>query len=135
RRLPSKRWQASYTGPDLARHTAPHTFASKMDAEVWLAQERALVDGSGWVAPKRRAEIAERLAPPTFGEYAQQWLADRPLKPRTRDGYQHLLRRYLEPEFGGLLVSDLTPALVRRWWAGLSPAHPTVNARAYALLR
>lgn len=135
RRLPSKRWQASYTGPDLARHAAPHTFGSKMDAEVWLAWERALVDRPGWVAPKQRADTAERLAPPTFGEYAQQWLADRPLKPRTREGYQHLLRRYLDPEFGELLVSDLTPALVRRWWAGLSPQHPTVNARSYALLR
>lgn len=87
------------------------------------------------MAPKRRAELAERLAPPTFGEFARQWLADRSLNPRTREGYEHLLRRYLEPEFGDLLVSDLTPALVRRWWAGLSPDHPTVNARAYALLR
>ncbi len=135
RRLPSKRWQATYVGPDLARHTAPHTFAAKADAEAWLAQEWALVSGDDWVAPKRRAELAERLAPPTFGEYARQWLADRSLKPRTREGYEHLLRRYLEPEFGDLLVSDLTPALVRRWWAGLSPDHPTVNARAYALLR
>jgi integrase len=75
------------------------------------------------------------LAPPTFGEYARQWLTDRPLKPRTREGYEHLLRRYLDPGFGDLLVPDLTPALVRRWWAGLSSEHPTVNARAYALLR
>ncbi len=135
RKLPSKRWQASYVGPDLGRHSAPHTFGNKMDAEGWLAQERALTAGVDWVAPGRRAELKERLAPPTFGEYAQQWLADRPLKPRTREGYQHLLRRYLEPEFGELLVSDLTPALVRRWWAGLAPKHPTVNARAYALLR
>lgn len=135
RRLPSKRWQATYVGPDLARHTAPHTFAAKVDAEAWLAKEWALVNGDGWVAPKRRVELAERLAPPTFGEFARQWLVDRSLKPRTREGYEHLLRRYLEPEFSDLLVSDLTPALVRRWWASLSPDHPTVNARAYALLR
>ena len=31
RKLPSKRWQASYVGPDEARHTAPTTFATKMD--------------------------------------------------------------------------------------------------------
>jgi integrase len=135
RRLPSKRWQATYVGPDLARHTAPHTFAAKVDAEAWLAKEWTLVNGDGWVAPKRRAEMAKRMAPPTFGEFARQWLTDRSLKPRTREGYEHLLRRYLEPEFGDLLVSDLTPALVRRWWAGLSPEHPTANARAYALLR
>jgi len=95
RRLPSKRWQGSYTGPDLGRHTAPHTFASKADAEAWLVHERALASRDGWVAPKRRVELAERLAPPTFEEYARQWLADRSLKPRTREGYEHLLRRYL----------------------------------------
>jgi hypothetical protein len=26
RRLPSKRFQASYVGPDVLRHTAPRTF-------------------------------------------------------------------------------------------------------------
>ncbi len=45
------------------------------------------------------------------------------------------MRRYLDPEFGDLPVPELTPAVVRRWWAGLSKDHPTVNARAYALLR
>ncbi|MGB5936558.1 MAG: site-specific integrase [Ornithinimicrobium sp.] len=135
RKLPSKRWQATYVGPDLARHSAPHTFANKMDAEAWLGQERALTADPDWVPPGRRAELKERLAPPEFAEYAQQWLADRSLKPRTRDGYEHLLRRYLGPAFGDLPVPDLTPAVVRRWWAGLSAEHPTVNARAYALLR
>jgi len=37
RRLPSGRYQARYSGPDLVRHTAPITFDSKGDAETWLA--------------------------------------------------------------------------------------------------
>ena len=40
RRLPSKRYQASYIGPDLARHVAPETFTAKIDAEGWIAAER-----------------------------------------------------------------------------------------------
>lgn len=32
RHLPSKRWQASYTGPDGARHKAHSTVASRMSA-------------------------------------------------------------------------------------------------------
>ena len=40
RRLPSKRWHASYAGPDLARHAAPFTFDTKLDAEAWLVAER-----------------------------------------------------------------------------------------------
>ena len=31
RRLPSKRYQASYVGPDLVRHTARDTFAAKVE--------------------------------------------------------------------------------------------------------
>ena len=48
RRLPSGRFQASYVGPDLARHTAPSTFEAKIDAEHWLAVEhRLIVSASG----------------------------------------------------------------------------------------
>ena len=38
RRLPSKRFQANYVGPDLVRHNAPTTFTTKMDAEAFLAR-------------------------------------------------------------------------------------------------
>lgn len=34
RRLPSKRYQASYAGPDLQRHVAPVTFTIAADAET-----------------------------------------------------------------------------------------------------
>ena len=36
RRLPSGRYQATYMGPDVLRHRAPHTFSRRMDAERWL---------------------------------------------------------------------------------------------------
>ena len=42
----SSRYQASYIGPDLARHTAPATFTARMDAEHWLADERRLISGA-----------------------------------------------------------------------------------------
>jgi hypothetical protein len=51
RKLPSKRWQASYVGPDLARYSAPSTFAAKVDAEAWLASERALIAAGDWSPP------------------------------------------------------------------------------------
>lgn len=132
RRLPSKRFQASYVGPDLARHAAPHTFPTKADAEAWLTTERALMAGSRWSPPELRSVARGEL---DFASYATPWLADRPLKARTRDGYQHLLDRYLLPDFGALELTAISPALVRRWWAGLDPLTPTVNARAYSLLK
>ena len=55
RRLPSKRYQASYIGPDLARHVAPQTFDARTDAEGWLARERRLSETEDWSPPAARA--------------------------------------------------------------------------------
>jgi hypothetical protein len=43
RKLPSGRYQASYVGPDGARHAGPITFGAKIDAEGWLSDERRLL--------------------------------------------------------------------------------------------
>lgn len=71
----------------------------------------------------------------TFGTFAADWVANRPLKPRTRESYAHLLRSYLLPGFGSMSMKAISPTVVRRWWQQLDPTRPTVNARAYALLR
>jgi hypothetical protein len=47
RRLPSKRYQASYPGPDLQRHVAPTTFTTKGDVGTRLAEERKSVESGG----------------------------------------------------------------------------------------
>src|SRR4051812_43932657 len=74
RKLPSKRYQASYTGPDLGRHSAPDTFETKVDAEGWLRDERELVNSEHWLPPKRRAAVARAAQPPTLAEYSASWL-------------------------------------------------------------
>jgi hypothetical protein len=56
RRLPSKRYQASYIGPDLGRHAAPDTFETKMDAEAWLRDERKIISSGKY----RRAALLPR---------------------------------------------------------------------------
>lgn len=133
RRMSSKRWQASYQGPDLGRHNAPRTFDTKGDAEAWLAGERALISSGSWTPPKfRRLSDGACVS---FEAYARTWLRDRRLKPRTREGYEHLLRRYLVPQFGDVPLDKITPALVRAWWGELEERTPTVNARAYSLLK
>src|SRR6478736_173253 len=125
RRLPSKRWQASYVGPDLARHNSPTTFATKGDAEAWLGAERNLVASGRWESPVSRMQTRTASS---FSSYARRWLQDRPLKPRTKDGYEHLLERYLLPVFGDRQLASITPSQVRVWWAGLNQSTPTVNA-------
>ena len=108
RKLPSGRWQASYLGPDLVRRTAPHTFDAKADAEGWLGRRREEVVSGAWQPPVK----VERVAALTFEAYSTQWLRERALKPRTREGYEHLLGRYLLPVLGGMPIDAITPSVV-----------------------
>ncbi len=136
RRLPSKRWQAFYTGPDTAKHTAPHTFDTALDAEAWLTDERRLVSAGGWVAPRLRTALAAGTAPVTFADYADSWLERRDLKPRTRAHYRKLLDEHLLPTFGPLPLASVTPLMVNEWHHQLAKrTGPTYRAHAYSLLR
>jgi integrase len=133
RRLPSKRWQAFYTGPDTALHYAPSTFEAKMDAEAWLVDERRLISLGAWAPPSQRAALVSLS--PTLADYAKAWLADRTLKPRTREHYQALLHRQVLPTLGDRPLKALTPVVIRQWHAELGLRTPTLRAHAYALLR
>ena len=137
RKLPSKRWQASYVGPDLARHTGPTTFTTKIDAEAWLATQQAAIAADTWSLrslPRPAAQAAPD-DPATFGAYAESWLAQRPLKPRTAHHYRQLLDRSILPTFGAGTLDAVTPAAVRAWYARLPASTPTLRAHTYALLR
>lgn len=132
RKLPSGRWQASYVGPDLARHGAPGTFDAKQDAEAWLGKEHTLIAAEQWTPPARRHVRADRL---TFGEFAESWLLERDLKPRTRAHYRSLLDSRILPTLSPVDLIDFTPTTVRTWWAALDKGTPTMRAHAYGLLR
>jgi len=127
RGLPSGRWQAAYIGPDNKLHNAPQTFASDVAAEGWLAGERRKIDLGTWGA-------VERSDGTTLRSYANRWIEQRQLRPRTRAHYQSMLERLILPDLGDTKIVRLTPALVRQWHADLGNAHPTRNAHAYALL-
>ena len=128
----SGRYQARYTGPDVALHTAPWTFTAKIDAEAWLVDERRLITSGEWTPPKvRQARLAKAT---TFGHYASQWIDERAIKPRTRAEYRRLLKGPLEP-LSEVRLPHLSPASIRSWYATLSVQRPTQRARAYSLVR
>jgi integrase len=132
RRLPSKRYQARYVGPDGKTRTAPVTFQTKGDANAWLSTQHADITRQVW-APETSAKRA-----PTVGDVAELWLSrprPEPLKPRTLEHYRHLLDRFILPELGALPVTAVATATVDRWYAGLPKGTPTYRAHAYALLR
>ncbi|MBA8794933.1 integrase [Friedmanniella endophytica] len=132
RRLPSKRWQAGYTAQGRVHH-ASSTFKAKIDAEAWLTDERRLLESGMWTPPSDR--VAGSKAAPTVAAYSEPWLADRTLKPRTRQHYRQLLDRQILPALGERPLRSLTPLTIRQWHADLGSATPTLRAHAYALLR
>lgn len=135
RKLPSGRYQAYYTGPDMQRHTGVDTFDTKMDAEAWLIAERDAAARDDWLPPKARRAAIEAAQPPTLTEYAETWLKSRSLKPRTRALYRRILDAHVLPGLGGQRINAITPVTVRTWFGQLDDQTPTQRAHAYQLLK
>ncbi|MFE3074354.1 tyrosine-type recombinase/integrase [Streptomyces sp. NPDC059247] len=130
RQLSSGRWQARYRDPLSGEmKSAPHTLATKTDAEVWLTTIEAEILRGAYQAPD-----AGKVA---FGSYADDWLKDRKLKDRTRERSEGVIRLHIKPTFGTGSVAAITTTRVRTWRTGLLKAgvgEPTV-VKAYQLLR
>lgn len=136
RKLPSKRYQASYVGPGSTgvRYTAPRTFDTAEAAGAWLRKvQSAIADGTWTPAVGQGGQMAS--AGRTLGDYAAGWLAARTVKPRTREHYQRLLDRLILPSFDRLPVKTITPDLIRDWHTRMGASTPTLRAHAYSLLR
>jgi hypothetical protein len=114
----SNRWQASYMGPDLVRHTAPDTFTARMDAEYWLGAERRLIERDEWTSPKTRAAQHNAQAM-TLSDYADRWIEQRTLKQGTAIEYRRILDRVVNPKLGLLPLRAVTADAVRTWHTGL----------------
>ncbi len=140
RRLPSKRYQASYSGPDLQRHVAPVTFSSAADAEAWLVDERRLVESNSWKPPaiRHKEAVHPALVEPATSlilqEFATSWLTDLDLRPATRRDYDSLMANHINPMLGELAVADLSKASVRAWWGRLDANKPRARSKAFQLL-
>ncbi|KLO42374.1 integrase [Mycobacterium nebraskense] len=134
RQTSSGRYGASYVWPpELERHYSP-TFATKMDAEHWLATERRLIDQDLWTPPKWRA--AQRKATAiTVSEYAATWIKNRNIKRSTQIEYERTKARHFDKTaLGKVALKNLTPDVVRAWYASLGTEHKRRNSHAYALL-
>ncbi len=126
-RLQSGRYRVRYSGQDGPRISAPNTFATKGEADRWLTVRRAELLRADWTTTVTGTR--------TFGDYAQTWLTERQLKPRTAEHYRGLLVKQILPAFGSTPIRSMSPVMVRRWYSTLSPTTPTLRAHAYGLLR
>lgn len=136
----SGRYRVRYTGPDGLWHNAPSTFDNLTDARNWLAVQKASITTGTWGDQQAQAAAREE-ARQTLGDYAAGWIAERtsptgaPLRDRTREEYERLLRTALAP-LADVPLDRLTPARVRSWYRETTERGTlTTAARAYGLLR
>jgi integrase len=83
------------------------------------------IDASSWV-------VTEKV---TLKNYADQWLNHRfDLAIRTRELYEYLLNNHIYPVVGNSRIENLTPPIVRGWYAELAQRHRSTAAKSYRLL-
>lgn len=110
--------------PDGSKYSK--TFHTKRDAQLWEAKERSDRSRDRWVDP-----AAGRIE---LREYAEEWLLNRHLAPRTREIYKSQLSHIL-PEFGDSPLNKITRRAVRSWFARVSQEVSALQAaKCYRLL-
>lgn len=136
RKLTSGRWQVRYNGSDGRRAAAVKTFRTKAEAGRWLAMAEADQARGSWVDPSAGSV--------TLADYAWGWLETNVrIGRRTREIYEIQLRLHILPEvdanlpaLGGVALRDVTPELVRAWYAVLLKQRGrSTAAKSYVRLR
>ena len=131
RRLKSGKYQGRYVGPDGVRYSAPQLFVKRAHASTWLAWIETAISNGSWAVNR----LVEPQASQGFGCYADAWLAGRTdLKPRTHSEYRRILAGPRLAPLRLLDLTEITPAVVKTWFAGLPVITPTENAHTYSLL-
>ena len=112
RKRSSGRWQVRYV-VDGTTYSAPMTYASKADAQAFLATVQTDLVRESWQAP--------RIVTEPVAEYVGRWISEHAgLKESTRELYESKLNNNIVgTSLGNTPLSELTPDLVRTWYAEL----------------
>ncbi|MDP8927029.1 MAG: site-specific integrase [Actinomycetota bacterium] len=99
-------WRARYRDPSGKEHAK--TFARKVDAERYLTSVEADLLRGNWIDPDRGKT--------PLGDWAKRWLeSKRSLKPKTRLGYESLLRSRVLPKLGDYPLASIERIHVEQW--------------------
>ena len=100
------RWRARYRDP--SGRSRSRTFDRKVDAQQYVSGVETDIDRGRWADPQ--------LQRTTFDTWADRWLDTLDVRPSTRHGYLHGLRR-LRRRFTGERISTIDRAAVRAFVA------------------
>lgn len=123
-------FEASYPTPvgygdkfDELKERQYASFGSEEEADAWLYQERRLIELEAWspVALRKAGAKRKRERAITFADYAANWVNARrkadgtPLGDDVIKRYRAMLRRHLNPYFGGTPMNDVSVKQVKEW--------------------
>lgn len=133
----------TYTGPGRApRISAPYTFPTKREAEIWLAAQWSAIAAGTWEHPAAVAareaehERQQTLKGLTVAEWADMWVADleRTAAAGTLRKRRSDLRRHILPYLGDRELASLATAELSQWWQDLD-AKPGARRNSYETMR
>jgi integrase len=103
-------WRARYPDPDRPTPTAQieREFRTKQEAEAWLtAQAHSVMTGS---------HINPQMNDLPFRELADAWRETwTDLAPKTRTGYESILKHHVIPAWGNRQIGTITPTAVQAY--------------------
>jgi hypothetical protein len=127
-KLGRNRYRARYRGPDGRERSK--VFPRKADAARFLSSVETDKARGEWIDPT--------MSRTSFSAWASRW-SDTivHLKPKTRAGYESLLRAHVLPRFGRTPLGRIQPVHVREWVAALAEqvSAPPESARPASFCR
>ena len=128
RNYPRGGWEARWRD---GRKWRGKTFATKREAERWLANVSVSKDAGTYVDPARSRT--------RFGDVADDWRVTvaRSLKPKTMLGYESTLRVHVLPYWRDVQVGSIDFDAINRWVNEMTSAgnSPSVIRGSYKVLR
>ena len=123
-------WRARHPDPSgRGTDQIERSFATKTEAQAWLdRQSVALLDG-GYVDPRKGERPLSEVADAWRGTWTE-------LEPRTRAGYDHILRKHVLARFGDAKVGAVSASAIQTWINELAVTRqPNTVRRIYTVLR
>lgn len=132
RQVASGRWQARYTAPDGTNRKGPGTFATRKDADAFLAQMQSQQVALTWRDPTAPSPTVEEFFP--VFQSSRMGRGGGTIRATTRALADDQFRRFICPDLGEVRLDRLTPSRVTAWYAAL-PDRPATRRQVYSLLK
>lgn len=129
KRADTGRWRARYRGPDGRQRS--RDFDTKAEGQRWASEQQRRVRRNEWTDPDAGRATVSDMYP--------VWMATLTLKPKTRETYEHLWLRIVEPRWGNVRLTAITPTDARAWVASMTgargnPAGASTKRQAFHVL-